>query len=145
MTRRWLVATAAVVALAGCSASGGPDDAPRPAGAGTPVSTPADETSGPSAGGTTSGADADPAAFVAAVRDRLPEIAADRRDEEIGDVARQACAGLAAGTEADRIVAGTRSLGTLDAEATDQATARELVKLAIDTVCPGQAGRVDEF
>ena len=138
------MATAAVVALAGCSASGGPDDAPPPA-AGTAVSTPADETSGPSAGGTTSGADADPAAFVAAVRDRLPGIAADRRDEEIGDVARQACAGLAAGTEADRIVAGTRSLGTLDAEATDQATARELVKLAIDTVCPGQAGRVDEF
>ena len=141
------MATAAVLALAGCSDSDAPDDAPPPTGGGTTMSTPADESSSPAAStsGTTSSADADPAAFVAAVRDRLPEIAADRRDEEIGDVARQACAGLAAGTDADRIVAGTRSLGTLDAEATDQATARELVKLAIDTVCPGQAGRVDEF
>jgi hypothetical protein len=42
-------------------------------------------------------------------------------------------------------VAETRSLGTPDAEATDQATARELVKLAIDTTCPDQDRRVDEF
>jgi hypothetical protein len=43
------------------------------------------------------------------------------------------------------VIAETRTLGTADAEATDEATARELVKLAIDTVCLDQAKRVDEF
>ena len=85
------------------------------------------------------------AAFVRVVQSRTPEIALDRRDEEIEAIAQQACASLAAGTDADALVAETRSLGTADAEATDQATARELIKLAIDTVCPDQRDRVDEF
>ena len=79
------------------------------------------------------------------VRARVPDVAIDRRDEEIEAVAEQACASLAAGKSADAVVAETRSLGTADAEATDQATARELIKLSIDTVCPAQAKRVDEF
>jgi hypothetical protein len=79
------------------------------------------------------------------VQARVPDVAVDRRDEEIGAIAQQACASLAAGKSAAALVAETRSLGTADAEATDQATARELIKLAIDTVCPDQDGRVDEF
>jgi hypothetical protein len=79
------------------------------------------------------------------VQARLPEVAADRRDEEIAAIAERACAGLAAGDDGDDIVAETRSLGTADAEAVDQATAREMIKLAIDTVCPAESDRVDEF
>jgi hypothetical protein len=85
------------------------------------------------------------AAFVRVVQSRTPEIALDRRDEEIEAIAQQACASLAAGKKSDALVAETRALGTADAEATDQATARELIKLAIDTVCPDQRDRVDEF
>ena len=85
------------------------------------------------------------AGFVDVVRAQLPDVAVDRRDEELQAVADQACAALADGKDADGIVAQTRSLGTADAEATDQATARELIKLAIDTTCPDQDRRVDEF
>jgi len=85
------------------------------------------------------------AGFVDVVRAQLPDVAVDRRDEELRAVADQACAALADGTDGDEIVARTRSLGTQDAEATDQATARELIKLAIDTTCPDQDRRVDEF
>jgi hypothetical protein len=79
------------------------------------------------------------------VRERLPEIAVDRRDEEIEEIADRACAALADAGDAGAVVASTRSLGTADAEATDRATARELIKLAIDTTCPDQDRRVDEF
>jgi hypothetical protein len=82
---------------------------------------------------------------VAVVRARVPDVANGRTDAEIAAVARTACRNLARGTSADDVVAQAQSLGTLDAEATDQATARELVKLAIDTVCLDQARRVDEF
>lgn len=145
MTRRWLAAALttgviAVAALAGC------DGDPTPGDASPPSSSP------PSSAGTTPAGDpevddADPgsAAFVAAVRAKLPEIATDRRDEEIGAIAEQACAGLSAGLTGDQIVAETRTLGTEDASATDQATARELIKLAIDKVCPDEAKRIDEF
>jgi hypothetical protein len=83
--------------------------------------------------------------FVAVVRARLPDVAADRLDDEIASVATTACAGLRKGTAAQTVVDVAKSLDTLDAEATDEATARELVTLAIDTVCPDQATRVDEF
>jgi hypothetical protein len=86
-----------------------------------------------------------PDPFVSVVRAELPDVAGDRSDGEIANLAAATCADLAAGTDAETILATTRSLGTIDAEATDAATARELVKLAIDTVCPDQAGRVDEF
>jgi hypothetical protein len=141
MRRRWPVAAVVVaaLALAGCG-DGEPQPAPR---------TPAPAVTSAAAAGTAKAGDAprttEPAGFVAVVREKLPEIAADRRDEEIQAIADDACAGLAAGKKADDIVATTRSLGTLDAEATDQATARELIKLAIDTTCLGQRDRVDEF
>lgn len=161
LTRRWLVTAVAIVALAGCGAEAEPTDvpvpapsAPSPAGSSTAGPSAAASAAGPGGDGTsaaggaatrTDSASGGTGAFVSVVRDRLPDIAADRRDGEIGDIARQACAALSGGATADRIVADTRALGTLDATATDPATARELVKLAIDTVCPGQAGRVDEF
>jgi predicted small lipoprotein YifL len=120
-----LVMVAMAFALGGCG-----EDAPA---ADPPASSPAPPVESASAG------------FVDVVRAKLPDIAVDRRDEELQAVADRACAALADGTGADAIVAETRSLGTPDAEATDQATARELVKLAIDTTCPDQDRRVDEF
>jgi hypothetical protein len=147
MRRLWLVAAATVLILAGCGDDPGPAAGP-PATTATTTEAPA-ATEQPSATGKPSaqtGTGAEPAAeFVSVVRDRVPEVAVDRRDDEIAAVARQACASLASGKEADALVEETRSLGTVDAEATDQATARELIKLAIDTVCPEQSGRVDEF
>jgi hypothetical protein len=79
------------------------------------------------------------------VRAKAPDVAAGRTATEIAAVATTACRSLRAGRAADQITAEARSLGTLDAEATDDATARELVKLAIDTTCLDQARRVDEF
>ena len=136
MTTRWLAATALVLALAGC----GDDDAgTKPADVPAPEVAVTRSSSAPTA--TAGGIDA----FVAAVRQALPEVAADRRDEEVAAIAEQACSALAGGEEADAVVTRARTLGTLDAEATDHATARELVKLAIDTVCPAQSRRADEF
>jgi hypothetical protein len=141
MTRRCFAtaltaAVLAVTALTGCGA----DEPVVP-----PAAAPAASTA-PSEATTAAAEDeAGSAAFVAAVRAKLPEIAADRRDEEIGLIAEQACAGLSAGLKSDQIVAETRTLGTEDASATDQATARELIKLAIDSVCADEAKRIDEF
>ncbi len=148
MSRRWgAPAVVAVLALGGC---GG--------GAGEPASPPVPSPAAPAATATavpTASASAvlrtEPPVprrfgdFVKVVRAQVPEVARGRSDAEIATVAVQACQSLAAGRSADRIVAEAQSLGTLDAEATDQGTARELVKLAIDTVCLDQAGRVDEF
>jgi hypothetical protein len=75
----------------------------------------------------------------------VPDVAAGRTTSEIAAIATTACRSLRAGRPAERITAEARSLGTLDAEATDDATARELVKLAIDTTCLDQARRVDQF
>ena len=135
MTTRWLAATALALVLAGCGDDGGTKRAEVTA----PEVTVTQGGSAPAA--TPGGTDA----FVSTVRQALPEVAADRRDEEIAAIAEQACSALAGGEDADTVVAGTRTLGTLDAEATDHATARELIKLAIDTVCPGRGGRADEF
>ena len=85
------------------------------------------------------------AEFVRVVRARVPDVAAGRTTSEIAAIATTACRSLRAGRPAERITAEARSLGTLDAEATDDATARELVKLAIDTTCLDQARRVDQF
>jgi hypothetical protein len=82
---------------------------------------------------------------VRVVRARTPDVAAGRTTAEIGAIATTACSSLRRGRPAEQIAAEARSLGTLDAEATDDATARELVKLAIDTTCLDQARRVDEF
>jgi hypothetical protein len=82
---------------------------------------------------------------VRVVRARVPDVAAGRSTAEIAGIATTACRSLRGGRPAEQIAAEARSLGTLDAEATDDATARELVKLAIDTTCLDQARRVDEF
>ncbi|HWS31931.1 MAG TPA: hypothetical protein VN408_04220 [Actinoplanes sp.] len=87
----------------------------------------------------------DPDSFVGVVRAQLADIAAGRTDREIQAIAATACADLTAGASGDDVVDVTRALGTTDAEATDHATARELIKLAIDTTCLDQAPRVDEF
>jgi hypothetical protein len=155
MTTRWLLTTTTALALAatttltGCGAD---DPAAPTAGSTQPTAavpaTTAGSASATPAEGETGGAPAGAggsARFVAVVRDKLPDVAADRRDEEIGLIAEEACAGLSGGKSADEVVAQARTLGTLDAEATDHATARELIKLAIDAVCPDQAKRVDDF
>ncbi len=146
MRRLWPVVAATVLMLAGC----GEDDRAAEAEAGPATATAATAAGSspegaPAAGATVESARAGAAGFVSVVRERLPEVAVDRRDDEIAAVAGQACASLAAGDDAETVVAGTRSLGTADAEAVDHATARELIKLAIDTVCPDQDRRVDEF
>jgi hypothetical protein len=157
MRRLWVPAAAMMLILTGCS-DAEPAGAPAPGAGVTPSESP---SVSPAATSVTTTAAAEPArttrkpapentggdlaGFVAVVRSRVPEVALDRRDEEIAAVAQQACASLAAGTSADALVGETRSLGTADAEATDQATARELIKLAIDTVCLDQRDRVDEF
>ncbi|WP_430782750.1 hypothetical protein [Actinoplanes sp. G11-F43] len=82
---------------------------------------------------------AGPDTFVGVVRAQLPDIAAGRTDDQIQAIADTACAGLTAGKTGDAIVDTTRELGT------DHATARELIKLAIDRTCLDQAPRVDEF
>jgi hypothetical protein len=154
MTTRWLLTTTtalglAAAVLAGCGAdepavpAAGSTQPTAAAPAATAGSAPATPTEG-GTGGAPAGEDGS-ARFVAVVRDKLPAVAADRRDEEIGQIAEQACAGLSGGKSADEVVAQARTLGTVDAEATDHATARELIKLAIDTVCPDQAKRVDDF
>jgi hypothetical protein len=140
MTKRLLATAMVLLALGGCG-----DDPEPPQPTTTPATAVTTKAQSPTTPATTARSAAGPDAFVAAVQRSLPEIAADRRDDEIAAVAQDACAGLAQGDDADAIVARTRSLGTADAEATDQATARELVKLAIDTVCPDQDRRVDEF
>jgi hypothetical protein len=157
MRRFWVLAAAMTLILTGCAGDAEPARGPAPAtSAASPASSPVaaapatTTTAAPEPGRTSRRAaphwtGGGLAGFVAVVRSRVPEVTLDRRDEEIEAVAQQACASLAAGKSADAIVDETRSLGTADAEATDQATARELVKLAIDTVCLDQRDRVDEF
>ena len=123
MRRHGFVAVMAVLALTGCT-----EQKPAPA----PGPAPVTET-------------AAPVTFATTVQEKVPEVAVDRRDEEIEAIADQACASLAAGKDADAVVTETRTLGTADAEAADRATARELVKLAIGTVCPDQSVRAREF
>ena len=131
----------AVFTLTGCADDGTEPvtSTPPPAAEATAAAvTPAVPDTAASATGRVSG-------FVAVVRDKVPEVAAGRSDAEIQAVADAACADLAAGKDGDAIVDSTRALGTVDAEATDHVTARELIKLAIDTTCLDQARRVDEF
>ena len=146
MTRRWGVpAVVTVLALGGCGGGGGGDASPPAPPVPRASATAAPTTSASSVLRTVPPVPRRIGEFVKVVRARVPEVARGRSDAEIATVAVQACQSLAAGRSADRIVAEAQSLGTLDAEATDQGTARELVKLAIDTVCLDQAGRVDEF
>ena len=127
-----------------------PDDPARPSGPAAPPD-PAEPTRpapsedpGPAAPSDQPGLSG-PEAFVLGVRAELPEVAAGRTGEQIARIAAVACRDLAAGVPAAQIESAARSLGSLDAEAVDPATARQLVRLAIDTACLDQAPRVDEF
>ncbi|GIE32729.1 hypothetical protein Ait01nite_057740 [Actinoplanes italicus] len=149
MSKKWpVVALVAVVCgLAGCTSSGssassstsGKTTTTRKA---TPAKT-TKVTVKPTA--TATATSTRMSEFPRIVRDKLPEIAEGRTDTDLQAIADTACDGLASKKSADAIVDVTRTLGTLDAEATDHVTARELVKLAIDTTCFEQRGRVDEF
>ena len=70
--------------------------------------------------------------FVAAVQRQLPDVALDRRDEEVEALGEQACAGLRAG-KTETAVAG--EIGEQDVAPAD---ARKLVTLARSTACPGR-------
>ncbi|MEU7901251.1 DUF732 domain-containing protein [Actinoplanes sp. NPDC049118] len=168
MAQRWLVATVLLVALSGCGddADTKPATVPAPAisseapapsapavAAGRTAAAPT-ATAAPRSGsqpatppGPRSGHRAakprtvatGTSGFVAAVQNRLPEVAVDHRDEEIAEIAGQACTSLAAGEGAGTIVAGTERFGT------DEETAHKLIKMAIDNVCPDQDRRIEEF
>jgi len=82
---------------------------------------------------------------VATVQNRMPDVVADRRDNELEAVAEQSCALLASGTDATTIAAVARTLGTGNPRATTRAAARRLVRLSITVVCPEQTVRAAEF
>jgi hypothetical protein len=70
--------------------------------------------------------------FVAAVQRDLPDVALDRRDEEVEALGQQACAGLRSG-KTDTAVAAE-----IGEEEVTPADARKLVTLARSTACPGR-------
>jgi len=167
MARRWPVAAVLLLTLGGCGDEPEAEpatvpvpaissDAPAPAVTGRTTATQAaaaGPTMGPAAAGPAAAAQAaaagpaaaaqaiaaGPTGFVAVVQRELPGVAVDHRDEEIVTLAQQACAALAAGRSADAVVAGVRTFGT------DRASARQLIRLAVGTVCPAQRRRIDEF
>ena len=67
--------------------------------------------------------------FVAAVQAKLPDVALDRRDEEIEELGRQACTALAAGKKPASVAGELRSLGVAEADA------GKLIALAKNTAC----------
>lgn len=71
-----------------------------------------------------------PAEFAAAVRGRLPEVAVDRRPEEITEIGDAACAELVSGQRRGTAVSTVVGYGVSSAEA------RELVRLARAHLCP---------
>jgi len=68
--------------------------------------------------------------FVAAVQEKLPGVALDRRDEEVEELGRQACASLTAGKKTATVAGELRGLGVGDADA------HELIAVARKTACP---------
>jgi uncharacterized protein DUF732 len=109
----------AVLPLAACTAA---EPQPAPV-APAPVTTP--EQVQTDAGSGDAGLDR----FVAAVQSKLPDVAMDRRDEEVAALGQAACDGLAAGTEPAAI---TRDLAGQGVTAGD---ARALLTLARSTAC----------
>jgi hypothetical protein len=67
--------------------------------------------------------------FVAAVQKQLPQVALDRRDEEVEALGEQACDAIAAGRNA------TAAAGEIGAQGVPATDARKLVALASTTVC----------
>jgi len=144
--RPTVIVTAAIVALSGCTVNVNVPEA----GAATPTSRPA--TTQPATPVTTRPATTDPAtapppmyAFGGVVREKLPELGNGRSDDEIQAMADVICNALAKDAKSADIVDATRSMGSRDGVPIDVATANEVIKLAIDTSCPGQAPRVTEF
>ena len=145
MPRRWPTVTvmAAIVALSGCTVNvnvpeeGATTPASRPATAKPATTTPDDPA--------TVLPDAPTYSFVGVVRDRMPELGSGRSDEEIQAMADVICTALARDAKSEDVVDATRSMGSRDGVPIDTATANEVIKLAIDTSCPGQAPRVTEF
>ncbi|MEV0901907.1 hypothetical protein [Actinoplanes sp. NPDC049802] len=131
---------ATVVALSGCTVDvnvAGEDAA-------APTSRPA--TVKPTT--TTPAADPETAvtyAFVSVVREKLPELGRGRGDDEVQAMADVICNALAEDAKSEDVVDATRSMGSRDGVPIDHATANEVIKLAIDTSCPGQAPRVTDF
>lgn len=166
MARRWLIAAVLLLALGGCgdepeaepttvpvpaTSSDAPAPARPPVAAGqtavresaadaaADTEKSAADSVGDAEKSAADSAEKSAASFVAVVQRELPGVAVDHRDEEIAALAEQACAALAAGRSAGAVVAGVRAFGT------DRASARELVRLAVGTVCPGQDRRIGEF
>jgi hypothetical protein len=138
-------AAALASALAGCSADEPPAAAPAPA---LPVSVAPPVASSPSPAAPavpTKTATRAPAAartlaplataeprldrFVAAVQRQMPEIAVDRREEEVAAIGELACASRAAGKRKAAVVAEIEEAGVSAADA------RKLLTLAEATAC----------
>lgn len=67
--------------------------------------------------------------FVAAVQRKLPEVALDRRDDEVEDLGERACEALGAGRSA------TAAAGEVAEQGVTPSDARALVGLARDDLC----------
>ncbi|MEU4624783.1 hypothetical protein AB0G04_33030 [Actinoplanes sp. NPDC023801] len=135
---------ATIVALSGCTIN---VNVPEQ-GATTPATRPATTeatTTPPAADPALDPATAQTYAFVGVVREKLPELANGRGDDEIQAMADVICNALAKDAKGEDVVDATRSMGSRDGVPIDTATANEVIKLAIDTSCPGQAPRVTEF
>ena len=117
------VAAALLVTLTACSSAPRPVAAPVPHDA-APAESAAPDPIDPPAG---SGSRLD--RFVAAVQAKLPDVALDRRDEEVEELGRQACASLAARKKTATVVGELRKLGV------DDADARKLIVVAKETAC----------
>lgn len=150
MPRRRLAMTvmAAMAALSGCTVNVNVPESAATAPASRSATT-APMTTAPMTGPATTDATTAPAAptyaFVGVVREKLPELGQGRSDDEVQAMADVICNALAKGAKSADIVDATRSMGSRDGVPIDDATANEVVKLAIDISCPGQAPRVTEF
>lgn len=121
MRRGLLLCVVAVPLLAAC---GAPDGVPEWKDAAPESAAPSVPGSAPAVPGAASGD-----RFVAEVRDRLPELALDRRPEEITEMGGEACAGLAAGRQRAAVAE------TLQGYGVGADDARELVALAGADLC----------
>ena len=125
MRRLGLLGVVAVPLLAGCGAPAGvpqwKDAKPDGAAPGVTGAAPASLAA--------AGPDAAADRFVAAVRTRLPELAVDRRPEEITEMGGEACAGLAAGRLRTAVAEDLQRYGVAGAQA------REVVALAQANLC----------
>lgn len=68
--------------------------------------------------------------FVMLVREKLPTVAVDRRDEEVAALVEETCDGLAAGREKTAVISSIRQQGLAAPDA------RALVDLVKDSACP---------